>query len=79
MTTRSRIAEGPINGSGWYILDDPPHELIAPGGVVLLCDDTLTPHADAGRAAQAAWELLRHHQTARAVPARYGPLSGQRA
>jgi hypothetical protein len=77
MTTQSRIADGPINGSGWYILDDPPLELIAPGGVVLLSDDTLTPHADAEAAAQSAWTTLRRHQAANTTETRSGQLSGQ--
>jgi hypothetical protein len=79
MTTRSRVADGPINGSGWYIFDDPPRELVAPGGVVLLSDDTLTPHADAEAAAQSAWQLLRHHEAANTTANRSGQLSGQHA
>lgn len=59
MTPRSRVADGPINGTGWYILDNAPSELLAPGGVVLCHDNTLVPHAKAAQCAQSAWALLR--------------------
>lgn len=57
-----RIADGPIPGTGWYILDEAPRDLVAPGGVVLCDDRALKPHADAARAAGSAWELLRRYQ-----------------
>jgi hypothetical protein len=72
-----RVADGPINGTGWYILDNPPPELLAPGGVVLLHDATLRPHARAGRAAASAWELLRRYRPNTTPPARSEQLSGQ--
>lgn len=53
-----RVALGPITGTDWCVLDDPPEHLRAPGGVVLCHAGTLTPHEEAGRAAESAWELL---------------------
>ena len=76
MPTQTRIADGPIAGTGWYILDNPAPDLIAPGGVVLLRDDTATPHAHAHAAAGAAWTQLRQYQAANAPAARSGALGG---
>lgn len=59
------VAAGPIFGTWWCTLDDPALEQVAPGGVVLCVQDTLTPHPDAERAATSAWELLRRWQQQR--------------
>jgi hypothetical protein len=75
--TAFRVADGPVNGTGWYLLDDAPRELIAPGGVVLCDDATTTPHAGAGSAAQSAWALLRSHQAATTAAPLSEPLSGR--
>lgn len=53
-----RVAQGPVDGTDWCVLDDPPDVFLAPGGVVLCVEGTLTPHPDAARAACSAWELL---------------------
>jgi hypothetical protein len=61
MTTR--VADGPITGTGWYVLHDPPSALIAPGGVVLCQDTTKAPHDEAEAAARRAWwELVQRLQ-----------------
>lgn len=63
-----RVALGPITGTDWCVLDDPPVELLAPGGVVLTWEKTLTPHPDAARAAESAWEILeRWRDTQRGI------------
>lgn len=58
MTTPSWVAAGPINGTGWYVIDAPPADCLAPGEVVLLHDATLTLHAEAQRRARDAWDAL---------------------
>lgn len=59
------VCRGPVFGTDWCVLTDPPRELVAPGGVVLCTEGTLTPHPDAQRAATSAWELLKHWQDQR--------------
>lgn len=53
-----RVADGPIDGTGWYVLDNASRAITAPGGVVLCHDRTAAPHPDAGRHAKTAWTLL---------------------
>lgn len=53
-----RVALGPVEGTDWCVLDGAPAGLVAPGGVVLCQEATLTAHPDAERAARSAWEIL---------------------
>lgn len=55
-----RVALGPVVGTDWCVLDAAPADLLAPGGVVLCVENTLTPHPDAERAARSAWALLEY-------------------
>jgi hypothetical protein len=66
MSTRSVLSRpcgffalGPVVGSDWCVVVDPPVELVAPGGLVLCRSGTLEPHVDAQRAAESAWAVLR--------------------
>ena len=72
---KNRVADGPINGTGWYVLPDAPRELLAPGGVVLCADSQRTPHPGAVRAAASAWELLRRYQANEPTTQRTAPHS----
>lgn len=56
------VALGPVTGTWWCVLDQAGPELLAPGGVVLCREATLTPHPDAERAARSAWEVLDRWQ-----------------
>jgi hypothetical protein len=53
-----RVASGPTRGTDWCVLDNPPRDCVAPGGVVLCDEGTRDPHPDAKRAAQSAWAML---------------------
>lgn len=72
------IADGPLQDTVWCILTDPPPALLAPGGVVLCRASDLTPHDDAQRAADSAWELLRHWMVKRGGRRAHVPFSPQR-
>lgn len=54
-----RVASGPTKDTDWCVIDDPPKDCIAPGGVVLCWQDTQDQHPDAKRAAESAWAMLR--------------------
>lgn len=66
------VAAGPVAGTDWCVLPGSPPSLVAPGGVVLCVEGTLTPHPDAEQAAQSAWEMLSRWATLRAG---YRPLT----
>lgn len=58
------VARGPVQGTDWCVLDHPPADHLAPGGVVLCREGTQEPHEDAARAARSAWEILARYQSA---------------
>lgn len=59
VTPGYRVAGGPIAGTDWCVLDNPPRDVLAPGGVVLCLAGTRTPSPDAARAADSARAVLR--------------------
>ena len=63
------VCRGPAHRTDWCVLDDPNPAHLAPGGVVLCVEGTLTPHPDAARAAESAWEILARWSAQRAQPA----------
>lgn len=52
------VAQGPVKDTDWCVVPGSSPNLVAPGGVVLCVEGTTTPHEDAERAAQSAWEML---------------------
>ena len=58
------VAAGPVKGTDWCVVPDPPDAEVAPGGVVLCWEGTVTPHPDAERAAGSAREILARWQAA---------------
>jgi hypothetical protein len=70
ITPTYHVASGPTAGTDWCVIADPPPGCLAPGHVVLCVEGTQTPHAEAQRAAESAWALLRRwHQQRSAGPA----------